>query len=57
VGPGGYVAAFHAADLGMQVALIEADPNIGGCTFRAAVCRDILHLSARVVIVAVGRLI
>src|SRR3970282_1206155 len=24
-GPGGYVAAFHAADLGMQVTLIDVD--------------------------------
>src|SRR5687767_2076796 len=29
-GPGGYVAAFHAADMGMQVTLIDADPNPGG---------------------------
>jgi NADPH-dependent 2,4-dienoyl-CoA reductase/sulfur reductase-like enzyme len=26
-GPGGYVAAFHAADLGMPVTLIDADPK------------------------------
>jgi len=29
-GPGGYVAAFHAADAGMQVTLVDADPNPGG---------------------------
>src|SRR5437763_4357899 len=32
-GPGGYAAAFHAADMGMQVTLIDAQPNPGGvCT-------------------------
>lgn len=30
-GPGGYAAAFLAADLGMQVALIERDSRLGGC--------------------------
>ena len=29
-GPGGYTAAFRAADLGKQVILIERYPNIGG---------------------------
>ena len=29
-GPGGYAAAFRAADLGKKVALIERYPNIGG---------------------------
>lgn len=29
-GPGGYSAAFRAADLGMDVALIERDDNLGG---------------------------
>ncbi len=29
-GPGGYTAAFRAADLGKKVILIERDPNIGG---------------------------
>ncbi|OGO91702.1 MAG: dihydrolipoyl dehydrogenase [Coxiella sp. RIFCSPHIGHO2_12_FULL_42_15] len=29
-GPGGYAAAFRAADLGKKVALIERDDNIGG---------------------------
>ena len=37
-GPGGYAAAFYAADLGMQVTLIDADPNPGGvCTFRGCI--------------------
>ena len=29
-GPGGYAAAFYAADLGKKVILIERDPRLGG---------------------------
>lgn len=29
-GPGGYTAAFRAADLGLKTILIERDPNLGG---------------------------
>jgi dihydrolipoamide dehydrogenase len=29
-GPGGYTAAFRAADLGLQVALVERSPTLGG---------------------------
>ena len=29
-GPGGYVAAIKAAQLGLKVALVEKDPNLGG---------------------------
>ncbi len=29
-GPGGYSAAFRAADLGLNVALVERYPNLGG---------------------------
>ncbi|MEM7280814.1 MAG: FAD-dependent oxidoreductase, partial [Pseudomonadota bacterium] len=29
-GPGGYTAAFRAADLGLNVILVERDPNLGG---------------------------
>ena len=29
-GPGGYTAAFRAADLGLRVALIERYPTLGG---------------------------
>src|SRR5262249_3732922 len=29
-GPGGYAAAFLAADLGMQVTIVERDPKLGG---------------------------
>jgi dihydrolipoamide dehydrogenase len=48
-GPGGYVAAFHAADAGMQVTLIDADPNPGGvCTFRGCIPSKALLHAARV---------
>jgi dihydrolipoamide dehydrogenase len=30
-GPGGYAAAFLAADLGMQVTLVDKDSRLGGC--------------------------
>lgn len=44
-GPGGYAAAFHAADNGMQVTLIDAEPNPGGvCTFRGCIpSKALLH--------------
>jgi dihydrolipoamide dehydrogenase len=44
-GPGGYAAAFHAADAGMQVTLIDAEPNPGGvCTFRGCIpSKALLH--------------
>ncbi len=29
-GPGGYTAAFRAADLGMKVVLVERSPTLGG---------------------------
>ena len=29
-GPGGYSAAFRAADLGLEVTLVERYPNLGG---------------------------
>ena len=44
-GPGGYPAAFHAADLGMQVVLVDRDPNPGGvCLYRGCIpSKAILH--------------
>src|SRR5687768_7850247 len=49
-GPGGYVAAFHAADAGMQVTLIDADPNPGGvCTFRGCIPSKALLHAAKVI--------
>ena len=49
-GPGGYAAAFLAADLGMQVTLIESDPQLGGtCLLRGCIpSKALLHV-ARVV--------
>ena len=37
-GPGGYAAAFRAADLGMDVTMVEAGPGPGGvCLFRGCI--------------------
>ncbi|MFO0814441.1 MAG: dihydrolipoyl dehydrogenase [Gemmatales bacterium] len=37
-GPGGYAAAFHAADLGLDVALVEEDTRLGGtCLLRGCI--------------------
>jgi Pyridine nucleotide-disulphide oxidoreductase len=55
-GPGGHVAASHTADLGMQVTLIDADPNPGGvCTFRGcAPSKVLLHAASTVLSRAVN---
>jgi dihydrolipoamide dehydrogenase len=47
-GPGGYVAAFHAADLGMQVTLVEMEQNPGGvCLYRGCIpSKALLHVAA-----------
>src|SRR5574340_1098242 len=44
-GPGGYGAAFHAADLGLRTALIDYDPNPGGvCLLRGCIpSKALLH--------------
>lgn len=49
-GPGGYAAAFLAADLGMEVTLIEVDARLGGsCLLRGCIpSKALLHV-ARVV--------
>jgi dihydrolipoamide dehydrogenase len=49
-GPGGYAAAFLAADLGMEVTLVEAEPRLGGtCLLRGCIpSKALLHV-ARVV--------
>ena len=46
-GPGGYSAAFLAADLGMQVTLIELEKNPGGvCLYRSCIpSKTLLHIS------------
>ena len=35
-GPGGYTAAFRAADLGLRVALVERYPALGGVCLNVA---------------------
>ena len=47
-GPGGYAAAFLAADLGMQVTLVEQDPRLGGtCLLRGCIpSKALLHVAA-----------
>ena len=46
-GPGGYTAAFFAADLGMQVTLIDDAPNPGGvCLYRGCMpSKALLHVA------------
>ena len=46
-GPGGYAAAFLAADLGMQVAIVEADSRLGGtCLLRGCIpSKALLHVA------------
>jgi dihydrolipoamide dehydrogenase len=46
-GPGGYAAAFAAADMGMQVALVDTEPNPGGvCLYRGCIpSKALLHVA------------
>ena len=46
-GPGGYTAAFRAADLGLKVALIEKHKNIGGVCLNVGCIpsKALLHMS------------
>jgi dihydrolipoamide dehydrogenase len=46
-GPGGYPAAFLAADLGIQVTLIDPEPNPGGvCLYRGCIpSKALLHVA------------
>ncbi|MFM8708258.1 MAG: FAD-dependent oxidoreductase, partial [Planctomycetia bacterium] len=45
-GPGGYAAAFMAADLGMSVTLVERDERLGGtCLLRGCIpSKALLHV-------------
>ncbi len=45
-GPGGYAAAFLAADLGLETTIIEADPRLGGtCLLRGCIpSKALLHV-------------
>jgi dihydrolipoamide dehydrogenase len=49
-GPGGYAAAFLAADLGMKTVIVEQDPRLGGtCLLRGCIpSKALLHV-ARVI--------
>jgi dihydrolipoamide dehydrogenase len=46
-GPGGYAAAFYAADMGMQVALVDEEKNPGGvCLYRGCIpSKALLHIA------------
>ncbi len=46
-GPGGYAAAFYAADRGMRVALVDPEPNPGGvCLYRGCIpSKALLHVA------------
>ena len=46
-GPGGYAAAFFAADLGMQVTLVDEEKNPGGvCLYRGCIpSKALLHVA------------
>ena len=49
-GPGGYAAAFYAADLGMRVALVDEEPNPGGvCVYRGCIPSKVLLHVAKVI--------
>lgn len=49
-GPGGYAAAFLAADLGMEVTIVEADPRLGGtCLIRGCIPSKALLHTAKVI--------
>lgn len=47
-GPGGYAAAFHAADLGMKVALVDPEEHPGGvCLYRGCIpSKALLHVAS-----------
>jgi dihydrolipoamide dehydrogenase len=46
-GPGGYAAAFLAADLGLTVAVVDPEPNPGGvCVYRGCIpSKALLHVA------------
>lgn len=49
-GPGGYAAAFLAADLGMEVTIVEADPRLGGtCLLRGCIPSKALLHTAKII--------
>ncbi|MDP1561958.1 MAG: FAD-dependent oxidoreductase, partial [Pirellulaceae bacterium] len=46
-GPGGYAAAFLAADLGLEVTIVEAEGKLGGtCLLRGCIpSKALLHVA------------
>ena len=46
-GPGGYAAAFAAADLGMNVAIVDPEEKLGGvCLLRGCIpSKALLHVA------------
>lgn len=49
-GPGGYAAAFQAADLGLRTVLIDQDPQLGGvCLLRGCIPSKALLHAARLI--------
>jgi len=46
-GPGGYAAAFRAADLGLDVTMVDTEGRLGGvCLFRGCIpSKTLLHVS------------
>jgi dihydrolipoamide dehydrogenase len=49
-GPGGYAAAFQAADLGLRTALIDQEPQLGGvCLLRGCIPSKALLHAARLI--------
>src|SRR5882724_5913297 len=48
-GPGGYAAAFLAADLGLETTIVEFDPRLGGtCLLRGCIpSKALLQLAKR----------
>src|SRR6476620_6116933 len=54
-GPGGYAAAFHAADLGLRTALIDQEVQLGGvCLLRGCIPSKALLHAARLITDAEG---
>ncbi len=50
-GPGGYAAAFRAADLGLDVTLVEAEPRCGGtCLLRGCIPSKALIQTAELIL-------
>jgi len=53
-GPGGYAAAFLAADLGLEVTLIDPEPNPGGvCLYCGCIpSKALLHNTTKLTLLS-----